>query len=307
MIFRYFVPGFYLVAASLMLVSSADANNTLSAEQEAWRTSVYEAWAEQDNDFKTSPTSPLAGSSRFEISEEGTAYFSKEDNELVWSSENGDQPEFSLVLVIGGWKWADLSGKVTALREGEKISSGSLLQAGDILQSGRFSIELYPSGNKVTALVFDADSQAVKDFEKLDRFDANSSFAVTAKIEKFEVPEAIELVTGRQQFKQRFKYAKLQFEIDGIEVELTAYKYALEGEYSRMLFMPFTDKTTGKYSYGGGRYLMVDEPEEGNEVEIDFNLVTNPLCAYASIYNCIVPTRENKLPIEILAGEKKFH
>ena len=53
--------------------------------------------------------------------------------------------------------------------------------------------------------------------------------------------------------------------------------------------------------------MMVDEPGESSEVLIDFNLVINPLCSYASIYNCIVPTRENKLPIAILAGVKKYH
>jgi len=307
MIIKLFRPGFGLLAASLMLISSAAANNTISAAQEPWQASVYESWAEQDKEFKTSPTSPLAGTSRFEISETDTVYFAENDGTLEWLPEQGDGSEFSLVLSDGGWKWTDLSGRVNCLREGGNTSSGSLLQAGDILQSGRFSVAVYPSKNKVTTLVFDADSQEVKDFNKLERFEANASFAVTAKIEKFEVPEAIELVTGRQQFKKQFKYAKLKFEIDGTELELTAYKYALEGEHSKMLFMPFTDKTTGKYSYGGGRYLMVDEPEEGNQVAIDFNLVTNPLCAYAAIYNCIVPTRENKLPIKILAGEKKYH
>ena len=304
MIFRYFRPVFCLLTASLMLVSSAVANNT---QQESWQTSVYEAWAEQDNEFKTGPTSPLAGISRFEISEVDRVYFAEKEGELGWLPERADESKFSLALGDGGWKWTALSGEVTCLREGGNTPSGSLLQAGDILQSGRFSVALYPSGKKVTALVFDGDSQEVKDFKKLERFEANANFAVTAQIEKFEVPEAIELLTGRQQFKQQFKYAKLKFEIDGTELELTAYKYALEGEHSKMLFMPFTDKTTGKYSYGGGRYLMVDEPEDGNEVEIDFNLVTNPLCAYAAIYNCIVPTRENKLPIKILAGEKKYH
>jgi len=50
---------------------------------------------------------------------------------------------------------------------------------------------------------------------------------------------------------------------------------------------------------------MVNEPPEGDEIFIDFNLVTNPLCSYADIYNCIVPTPENRLPVAILAGVKK--
>jgi uncharacterized protein (DUF1684 family) len=307
MLFQYFRPGFYLLAASLVLTSGAGASNTDSPVMESWRATVFEAWAGQDSEFKTSPTSPLAGVSRFEISEVDTVYFAEKNGEMGWTPEQGDQPEFSLVLADGAWKWTNLSADVTLLREDENISSGSLLQAGDVLTSGRFSVAVYPSETQVTALVFDADNQKIKDFNKLERFEANAAFAVTAKIEKFETPEKIEMLTGRQRYKQQFKYAVLKFEIDGVQLELTAYKYALEGEHSRLLFMPFTDKTTGKTSYGGGRYLMVDEPEVGNEVFIDFNLVTNPLCTYADIYNCIVPTLENKLSIAILAGEKKFH
>ena len=52
--------------------------------------------------------------------------------------------------------------------------------------------------------------------------------------------------------------------------------------------------------------VITDEPAEGDEVQLDFNLVINPLCSYAAIYNCIVPTRENKLPIAITAGVKKY-
>ena len=201
----------------------------------------------------------------------------------------------------------DMSAEVTCMREGENTSSGSYLLAGDVFKTGRFSVEVYPSENQITALVFDANSQQVKDFNTLERFEPDSRFAVTANIVKFESPEQVDLITGLQRIKERFKYAILEFEIDGVELELTAYKYALEGEHSDVLFVPFTDKTTGKYSYGGGRYLSVVEPEEGAEVAIDFNLVTNPLCAYTPIYNCIVPTRENRLPIAILAGEKKYH
>jgi uncharacterized protein (DUF1684 family) len=305
--FGYFGVGFYLVAATLVFTSNAVANNIESEAQETWLASVHESWAEQDREFKNSPTSPLAGASRFEIIETEPVYFAEKDGKLGWSLEPGDQSKFSLVLAEGRWKWKDLSAEVTCTREGENTSSGSFLLAGDVLKTGRFSVEAYPNENQITALVFDANSQKVKDFNTLQRFEANARFAVTANIVKFESPEQVELITGLQRIKERFKYAIVEFEIDGVELELTAYKYALKGEHSEVLFIPFTDKTTGKYSYGGGRYLSVEEPGEGAEVLIDFNLVTNPLCAYTPIYNCIVPGRENRLPIEILAGEKKYH
>jgi uncharacterized protein (DUF1684 family) len=307
MISRIFRLGFCLLTASLFLTSGISANNIATGDQEEWLKSVHASWAKEDSEFKNSPTSPLAGTSRFEISETDTVYFAEIDEQLEWSLEQADQPAFSLINSEGQWKWSGLEKDVRLTREDKEIPSGSFLAAGDTLRSGRFTVEFYPSEDAITALVFDPNTQRLSEFKTLDRFEANPKFALSAKIVRFETPEQLDLITARQRFKKQYRYAKLQFEIDGAELELTAYKHALEGEGSDLLFIPFTDKTTGKYSYGGGRYLMVDEPREGDEVLIDFNLVTNPLCSYASIYNCIVPTRENKLPIAILAGVKKYH
>ena len=297
----------YLFAACLFLSVNASATSIVAITQDDWLASVHTAWAEQDKEFKTSSTSPLAGISRFEMAETGTIYFVEKDGGLSWSLETGDTKKFSLLSVDDSWKWTALTAGVTAMREDESLPSGSSLKSGDELAVDQFTVAVYPSEGRITALVFDAGSQKVKDFETLERFEANEKFAVTAEIIPFKSANTVELVTGRQQIKQRFKYALMKFEIDGEKLQLTAYKNSLKGEYSNVLFIPFTDRTTGKYSYGGGRYLIVDEPADGNEVQIDFNLVTNPLCSYADIYNCIVPTRENKLPIEILAGEKKYH
>jgi len=306
MIFRFFRFGFCLFATSLLLTSGVTANN-VAEDEEAWLKSTHESWTEEDNEFKNSPTSPLAGTSRFEISEVNTIYFSEKDGQLGWSPEKTDQAAFSLINNEDQWKWTRLEADVSLARDGKTMASGSFLVAGDTLRAGRFTVEVYLSKDKITALVFDPSTQRLKEFKTLDRFEANAKFALTAEIVKFETPEHLDLITARQRFKKQYRYARLMFEIDGTELELTAYKHALEGEGSNSLFIPFTDKTTGKYSYGGGRYLIVDEPAEGNEVLIDFNLVINPLCSYASIYNCIVPTRENKLPIAILAGVKKYH
>ena len=162
MIYRYIGVGFYLVVATLVLTSSVGANNIVSEAPETWITSVHESWAEQDSEFKNSPTSPLAGASRFEIIGIEPVYFAEKDGELGWSLEQGDQSKFSLVLAEGGWKWTDLSAEVTCMREGENTSSGSFLLAGDVLKTGRFSGEVYPNENQITPLVFDASSKKVK-------------------------------------------------------------------------------------------------------------------------------------------------
>ena len=78
-ILRFSRLGFCLLATSLFLTSSVSANNTAAENQETWLKSIHASWAEEDIEFKSSPTSPLAGTSRFEISESGTVYFSEKD------------------------------------------------------------------------------------------------------------------------------------------------------------------------------------------------------------------------------------
>ena len=75
------------------------------------------------------------------------------------------------------------------------------------------------------------------------------------------------------------------------------------GDY---LWLPFFDATTGKDTYGGGRYLDLKVDAEGL-VDLDFNYAYNPLCDYnPDAYNCTLPPRENSLPFAVEAGEKLF-
>ena len=74
------------------------------------------------------------------------------------------------------------------------------------------------------------------------------------------------------------------------------------------MFLPFTDKTSGEGSYGGGRYLDVlttDEKQDGTIV-LDFNKAYNPYCAYSDRYSCPLTPKENTLSVAIQAGVKAY-
>ena len=86
---------------------------------------------------------------------------------------------------------------------------------------------------------------------------------------------------------------------------MTAFKYALSGEGSDGLFIPFKDATSGRETYGAGRFLEIHEPDE-ERFTLDFNRCFNPLCNYSPAYNCPIPPRENHLEIAIEAGEKTY-
>jgi uncharacterized protein len=75
-----------------------------------------------------------------------------------------------------------------------------------------------------------------------------------------------------------------------------------EGSDGTELFIPFRDATSGKTTYGSGRYL--EATLDGNQAVLDFNLAYNPYCAYSDGWSCPIPPLENWLNIPILAGEK---
>jgi hypothetical protein len=70
-------------------------------------------------------------------------------------------------------------------------------------------------------------------------------------------------------------------------------------------FLPFVDATAPEETYGAGRYLDVEAPRDGKFL-IDFNYAYNPYCAYNDKWSCPIPPKENRLKVQIEAGEKNF-
>ncbi|MBT8073446.1 MAG: nuclear transport factor 2 family protein, partial [Xanthomonadales bacterium] len=86
-------------------------------DQGAWLQSVHAAWAEEDDEFKNSPTSPLAGTLRFEINETGTVYFAENAGQLEWLLEPADQAAFSVLNSDGQWTWSSLAADTSLVRD----------------------------------------------------------------------------------------------------------------------------------------------------------------------------------------------
>lgn len=80
-------------------------------------------------------------------------------------------------------------------------------------------------------------------------------------------------------------------------------------QYGGGLFMPLRDGTSGKTTYGGGRYLLdtakgADLGSTGSNLIIDLNFLYHPSCRYSPLWQCPLPPPENTVAAEIEAGEK---
>lgn len=79
-------------------------------------------------------------------------------------------------------------------------------------------------------------------------------------------------------------------------------------EYSGGVFLPFRDATSGKTTYGGGRYLLdtakgADLGSRGEALVLDFNFAYHPSCVYDPQWVCPLAPLANRLAVAVEAGE----
>jgi uncharacterized protein (DUF1684 family) len=122
------------------------------------------------------------------------------------------------------------------------------------------------------------------------------------KEDKSGPPLIIELQTSANVPRRMRRVGTLAFSLQGVPYTLLAFNDIDAADLNR-LFVPFGDLTSGRETYGGGRYIELDRTPTGF-YDLDFNRAYHPYCLYNPSFECPVPPRENRLPIAILAGEK---
>jgi uncharacterized protein len=113
--------------------------------------------------------------------------------------------------------------------------------------------------------------------------------------------EILAIPTSDGDERRYTRAATIRFTVDGTSAELVL----LTSEQQAGFFLPFRDATSGRETYGAGRYLDVHPPHDGL-VHVDFNLAYNPYCAYDDAYSCPLPPPDNWLSVPIRAGERTY-
>jgi uncharacterized protein (DUF1684 family) len=102
------------------------------------------------------------------------------------------------------------------------------------------------------------------------------------------------------------RVGRVRFEIGGQAAALDLFW--IRG-YGGGLFLPFRDATSGRSTYGAGRYLYdtikgADLGTEDGALVLDFNFAYNPSCAYDPRWACPLAPPGNRLELAVDAGEK---
>jgi len=147
----------------------------------------------------------------------------------------------------------------------------------------------------------DVEHPALAAFPGVDYFPVDSTWRVAAQLIPHPAPLTIPVPTVLGTVNQTPSPGILSFSLNGQEQRLMAL-----GQKDKDISIIFADATSGKETYGSGRFLTVDAPDAAGATVIDFNRAYNPPCAFTPFATCPLPPKGNRLAISITAGEKKY-
>jgi len=222
-------------------------------------------------------------------------------------------PEASAPARAGVFELAGGQVTVTLLpgangRMGGKPVSGAVAMrpdtsgSPDLLEMGTLTMNVIKRGDRYGIRLKDKNSAARKGFTGLKWFDIQESYRFEARWVSHPQPKPVKVpnVLGQTESMPSPGYA--EFTLGGKLVRLDG---VLEDPHAEQLFFILRDQTSGKETYGAGRFLYADLPKAG-KVVLDFNQAYNPPCAFTPYATCPLPPPQNWMPVRVEAGELNY-
>ncbi len=274
-----------------------------AAFDEATYLEELESWRQERDERLRAEGGWLSVAGLYWLSEGENPFGTAADNAVVFPPGTAPEHAGSFVLADGkvsvrtevdsgvtheGKPVTELALATDAEGEPSELRLGTLLFY-PIERTGRMGIRLKNS-----------ERAERKSFRGNQSYPVDLAWRVTARFEPYAEPKAVKIPNILGTEFDATAPGMLSFEVAG-----ESYQLEPTGEPEEGLFVVFGDATNGRETYGGGRFLATDPPA-GGTVILDFNRAYNPPCVFTPYATCPLPTRQNKLPIEVHAGEKMY-
>ncbi|MEY3619688.1 MAG: hypothetical protein RLZZ391_54 [Bacteroidota bacterium] len=292
---RIFLTSFFLTI--LALTSFAQSNKS---ETDLWHATRIEALKQ--------PNGWLNLEGLFWFKEGINRFGSNTNNDLVYANPTFPAYLGDFIFEAGKVFWKDAKTEKVTIRNSE----GALIQNTSSLnllteKEGAYTCQwkdfvwiVIKREDKIGVRFRNLKSKTLLGFKGIERFPVDAKWRVKAKvIPQDQNPLMIMNVLGQNTAQKHG--GQLVFELEG-----KTYKLDAIDEGGVRLFITFADATSGKTTYGSGRFIELEKPDANGETYIDFNRAYNPPCAFTEFATCPLPPAQNRLTIAIPAGEKKY-
>ncbi|HWC65549.1 MAG TPA: DUF1684 domain-containing protein, partial [Thermoanaerobaculia bacterium] len=176
-------------------------------------------------------------------------------------------------------------------------------ESGDptVLSAGNVSFFVISRSGRTGVRVKDSDSEVRRTFRGLEHYPVSSEWRFDARFVPYPQPKHVTVPTILGFPEDDVAPGEIEFTWRGKPYRVMP----IFEQGSDELFIIFGDRTNGKTTYGGGRFVYAPIPKDGKTV-LDFNKAYNTPCVFTPYATCALPPPPNHLPIEVTAGEKMY-
>jgi uncharacterized protein (DUF1684 family) len=257
--------------------------------------------ADTEKWLRTSPTSYLAAVGRTDFAGKASLVLGRAAGCDLRVDDAEFAPEHLRVTVRGDSFLVEALGDTATFRAGERVLRSAVLAPG-FVKVGRFSVRL--SHQRFPALIaFDPQSREFARYHGLAWFPPDLAYRFVVPLTPNTKADTTVILSTRGNSRRAVLAGWFDLRVKGKPVRLEAHRLLEPGVDEESVSIFFRDATTGKDTYGVGRYLDPEKLPDGRWL-VDFNLAYNPACAVSPHYNCPIPSKANALKVAIRAGEK---
>jgi uncharacterized protein (DUF1684 family) len=254
--------------------------------------------------LRSSPTSYLATIARRDFGDARTLTVGSDPSSDVRIDDPDVRPRHLRITVDGDSFHVESAGADAPFTLGDSTRTSATTGPASI-GLGRFRLRL--SHQRFPAvIVFDPRSPRFAEYKGLSYFPVDLAYRYELPLTPNPAADTILILSTRGNQRRAVRVGWFDFRVGKTACRLEATRMLEPGASEEDVSVFFRDATSGRESYGMGRYVEAPRLPDGRYV-LDFNNAYNPACAFSEHYNCPIPPKANELRVAIRAGEKDAH
>jgi uncharacterized protein (DUF1684 family) len=232
---------------------------------------------------------------------------SDSSNAVVFPAVPGVPGQYGSFVREGDAVRMEVAPGVPITHEGEQVTSLSLtsdeMRRPVSPRLGSLRWQVIQRQDLVGIRLRDTANAAIAAFEGVETFPISLDWRIPARFERYDPPRMIQVPNVLGMINEQPSPGAVVFRVDG-----ERHRLDVTGDPDSPAFsIVFEDLTSGVETYGGGRFLTVQAPDEEGRLFIDFNYANNPPCVFTAFATCPLPPAQNRVTARIEAGEKANH
>ena len=267
---------------------------------------AVEEWRARRDQRLRAPDGWLSLAGLYWLEEGENRFGSDPGNDLVFPA--GTAPAHAGVLAVAGKETTLRAAPGAGLTAGGQpietlaLRTDASPEGPTVVELGRLNFQVIERNGRLAVRLKDRENPALLAYTGMEYFPIAAAWRIEGRLEPYDPPKQIPVPNALGWVENSPSPGAIVFTVDGKEHRLDPIVESGESD----LFVIFGDPTNGKETYGAGRFLYAKPPGPDGKVVLDFNQAYNPPCVFTRYATCPLPPPQNRLPVRVEAGEKKY-